>query len=260
MYLNCSSQAIEIFFTPEVLAYLRLGTSLHILLIPRYRVSIVVFSAGTYWVTQRIDDTLLSEKAERLSSAFSGDDLSMESRNDEAQQCWDIFKQNPIMGIGVGYRYRFWRHWGWVGANTYLINNFTHSDFMWFLSKTGIIGTILFLVFMAQMSRISWALWKKGSRPEDRAGGMIAFILIVGALIVGQSTPIFQTRGESIFLGVIMGYAFSLYRLSFQEREQNQESQPPVERGPAAFTMNPWVRSRLGAPVSALPGRHREDY
>jgi hypothetical protein len=149
-------------------------------------------------------------------------DMSMVDRIGEAKQCFQIFIENPVLGVGIGYTYRLYRESlitsKTARLKTYWVTNFTHSDFMFMLSKIGAVGLLLYLWFCYKMSRLAWLIWKKGSNPETRSKGLICFMILVNSLIIGQSTPVVQTRDDMFFLCLIMGYTYCLYRFHVDEQ------------------------------------------
>jgi O-antigen ligase len=136
----------------------------------------------------------------------------------EARQCFEIFSKSPILGMGAGYTYHLFRQSLMGGGeaskeNTIWVTNFTHSDLMFMLSKWGLVGVSLFFWFYFRITKLAWLVWKNASTPESRAKGLACFLFFIDALIIGQSTPVIQTRSDAFFLAVMMGYAYSLYHI-----------------------------------------------
>lgn len=178
--------------------------------------SFLLYSAVSFYKAD-----LFSAKKEKFET-FAGQ-LSILNRLDEIKQSGIIFINNPIMGIGIGHRYRFWRHFIKDKGPGYMVSNFTHSDLMNFLAKLGIVGTLIFYVFYYKLCKLAWLVWKRGTEKEDQGRGLICFTLLIAAFIVGQSTPIIQHRPASLLLGMIMGYTFCLYREVFEKVKTGYE-------------------------------------
>ncbi len=172
----------------------------------------VILFWGLYLVAERVRTPTMIMKEERLMASLSGEDLSILSRQDEARQCWATFLRNPFIGVGMGHRYVFWRHYvRGIGAG-YQEDNLTHSDLMNMLAKSGVIGTGLFLLFYATALRLAWRLWKLGFGEEQRMKGIIAMTSLIAAFVMGQSVPILQDRKSSLLLGFLIAFTVLEYR------------------------------------------------
>lgn len=170
---------------------------------------------GAYSVVNRYMESTLLAKEQRFQTVFEhGLDPSIQSRLDEIIHSWGLFASSPIIGIGPGHRYKLWRHWvSKLKGPGYYYDNFLHSDFMNFLAKLGILGILIYLAFYYKITMLAWKLWTKGDSNRIKATGLVCFILMISALVGGQSTPILQSRSDCLFLGFVMGYAYCVYRL-----------------------------------------------
>ncbi|NLG17398.1 MAG: O-antigen ligase family protein [Fibrobacter sp.] len=185
----------------------------------RKGIIMVVLVAVFAYVMNSLANEYMSTALEKREAKFDEiisqkGDPSVKSRLDEISHAWRLFLSSPIAGIGVGHRYRLWRHWvsELKGPGIYY-SNFIHSDFMNFLAKLGLIGTSIYLVFYYKIMRIAWKIWTKAPTERLKAQGLIGWLLLVAALIGGQSTPIIQTRLDCLFLGFVMGHIYCTYRL-----------------------------------------------
>jgi hypothetical protein len=151
-------------------------------------------------------------------------DLSIMDRKGEAGQCFQLFLKHPVLGMGAGYIYHMYRE-NVVGLlqKDYWDTNFTHADIMFFLSKLGLVGTFLFLWFYFRVVQLSWMTWKKAITKDARTKGLICFAILIDALIIGQSTPVLQTRGDAFFLALTMGYVYCLYNVYVAKPERERE-------------------------------------
>ncbi len=199
-------------------------------------ICLVLFSSA-YLVVQEYAAGALEKKTAKLQEiADAQSDLSIMDRIGEAKQCFVLFKKNPVLGTGIGYVYHLFRRslQGYF-VNDYWITNFTHADLLFLLSKIGLAGTILFLWFYYRMLKLAWRIWKRAKNRDMRARGLICFIILVIALVIGQSTPVLQTRPDAFFLALIMGYTYCLYRFHVaMPAEERAVERVPVERVPVA--------------------------
>ncbi len=171
-------------------------------------------AVGSYEFLSRYMEQTLKVKVARFQRLEEGPDPSLQSRIDEIVYVWRLFCENPVIGVGVGHRYRLWRHWvRSLKGPGYYYDNFTHSDVMNFLAKLGIIGMALYLVFYYKIGTLAWKLWKTGPTEKTRAAGLVCCILLCAAFVAGQATPIIQTRSDCLFLGFVMGYVYCVWRL-----------------------------------------------
>lgn len=174
-----------------------------------------LFSYGAYNVINRYMEPVLHAKEQKFQMIYEhGLDPSVQSRLDEIVHAWGLFSGSPVIGIGAGHRYQLWRHWvrSLKGPGIYY-DNFLHSDFMNFLAKLGMLGVILYFYYYYKISRIAWSLWTRTHTDTAKASGLICFLLLMSALIAGQSTPMLQSRSDCLFLGFVMGYAYCSYRI-----------------------------------------------
>jgi O-antigen ligase len=181
---------------------------------------------------QQFAPKALEQKTAKLNEIKDAQsDLSIMDRIGEAKQCFELFKQNPVIGMGAGYTYRLYRQ-SMAGFfyKDYWTTNFTHSDFMFLLSKLGLTGLLLFLWFYSRLMKLAWSVWKKAQTPDSRARGIMCFIVLLTALIIGQSTPVLQTRSDAFFLSLIMAYTYCLYRFHVAEPTQERKAVIAEER------------------------------
>lgn len=176
----------------------------------------VIFVTG-FFIAMNVKSQILEEKKQRLTGIVGGHQLSLLNRLDEISQCAGLFRKHPVFGVGIGYRYVFFRHFVSGVGEGVMENNYTHSDLMNFLAKLGLVGTLLFFWFYIRICRLCWKVWKKAPTEAQQAKGMMCFIVLVSALLIGQSTPIIQSKNASLFLGMVLGYAFCLYREAFEK-------------------------------------------
>lgn len=138
------------------------------------------------------------------------EDLSVESRMDEMNQAADLFASSPFLGVGFGYQYHFWRHWVEEGGAGQMVTNFTHNDIMFIASKGGIIGLILFFLMLFKLVVALTKRRQESPNSIQAAWATLGILAILNSIIIGLSTPCFQTRQYMLGYVVLlsMGLAY----------------------------------------------------
>lgn len=133
------------------------------------------------------------------------DDLSTRSRLDELSQTTDLFLSEPIIGVGFGYTYNFFRSYveGLEGAGN-MSSNFTHNDIMFIASKGGIIGLTLFGLMLYKLARRLYRISKENPASIQSAWARFGFLVIINSLLIGSSTPVYQTRSYTFIVLVVI--------------------------------------------------------
>ena len=184
----------------------------------------IVLLFAVFLLVEKISPGVIEKKTAKLNEVRDAQsDLSLVDRFGEAKQCYAIFVKNPIIGVGAGYTYHLFRQSlaGYFLKN-YWITNFTHSDIMNLLAKIGLTGTLLFFWFYYKISKLAWLIWRKAADPNARAKGLICFAILINAIIIGQSTPVLQTRIDAFFLALTIGYTYCLYHFYVAVPEKNK--------------------------------------
>ncbi len=131
-------------------------------------------------------------------------DLSFENRLEEIKQTGELFLSAPVWGVGFGYQYDFWRPFITGIGPGFLDTNYTHNDVMYIASKGGLIGLILFGLMLYGMGKKLFQRRKGNPRSIESAWATIALIALMNSLIIGLSTPVFQTRNAVFALAIIL--------------------------------------------------------
>jgi putative inorganic carbon (HCO3(-)) transporter len=139
-------------------AYLGLGLGLFFLfLLKSKKLLVPLILALIFW------QAVLPEKAvERVKSTkneYGQLDESSERRVLIWQQAFDLFKKNPITGIGFNV-------FGYLGLDL----GDTHNIYVKFLVEQGIVGLIIFLIVVFCFFKMGYTLYQKGE--DDLAKGM----------------------------------------------------------------------------------------
>jgi O-antigen ligase len=136
-------------------------------------------------------------------------DLSYQNRVEEMKQSGEVFLSSPIYGVGFGYQYHFWRpHIVGVGPG-YLSTNFTHSDIMFVLSKGGVIGLALFALMLYGFGRKLQRLRRETPHGPQFMWATFSLLALMNSLIIGSSTPFYQTRFFLFAFAVLLAYSLS---------------------------------------------------
>jgi O-antigen ligase len=131
-------------------------------------------------------------------------DLSFENRLEELNQTGELFLSAPVWGMGFGYQYDFWRPFITGIGPGFLDTNYTHNDIMYIASKGGLIGLILFGLMLYGMGKKLFQRRKANPGSIESAWATIALIALINSLIIGLSTPVFQTRNAVFALAILL--------------------------------------------------------
>lgn len=96
--------------------------------------------------------------AERVTMAFaSGDERSWIWKGH-----WQIFKDYPWTGVGYGENSKMiGQYYLKIGAPSGVIESHAHNQYLHFLAGTGVIGCLVYLIFLAGVLWIATSLYKK---------------------------------------------------------------------------------------------------
>jgi O-antigen ligase len=142
------------------------------------------------------------ERFEALKEYHS--DLSFENRLEEIKQAGELFLSTPVWGVGFGYHYDFWRPFVTGIGPGFLDTNYTHNDIMYIASKGGLIGLMLFGLMLHGMGKKLLQRRKENPGNIESAWATIAILIGINSLIIGLSTPIFQTRNAVFALAILL--------------------------------------------------------
>jgi len=136
--------------------------------------------------------------------------LSTAHRRIELKQYWAFFTESPVIGKGLGFEPVIF----YLAAGSIIKFGFIHSSFMWLLTKTGIIGLILFLLIFKKFFNISY---KSLKATNDRwlKGFMLGGIIFIfcNSLLSSLSQPVFEYKTEMALLGAWMGAVLAATKL-----------------------------------------------
>lgn len=149
------------------------------------------FIVGFNFLQDQLQDSVLLLRIQSLVMEGS------ESRGDLYIYAWEIFKQHPIFGIGLGnYSYYF--------------KYYSHSTYAEIISSVGIIGTLIYIgIWVPIGTSISRNLLKKWNRKLDIGKVYdVDMMFVLFSLIVyfGVSIIHFYQIDSYFILGIVVGW------------------------------------------------------
>ena len=136
-------------------------------------------------------------------------DLSYQNRVEEIKQAGKLFLSSPVYGVGFGYQYSFWRPFVQLIGPGYLDTNFTHTDIMFFASKGGVIGLFLFGMMLYGFGKKLYQLRKEKPNSLQSTWASFGLVMIISSLIIGSSTPFYQTRWATFAFAILLAVGLS---------------------------------------------------
>ena len=149
-------------------------------------------------------EQVLSQQEERFRSLVDYQhDISFQNRSAEFAQAGRLFLEAPLLGVGYGFQYRFYRFIAGIGMG-HLRTNFTHNDLINVAAKGGLAG--LFLMAMVFRGLLLRLRIRAATNAEHATGAwaVVAMIACYLGLFVGLSTPVLQTREAVFILAVVI--------------------------------------------------------
>lgn len=147
----------------------------------------------------------------RVNTIVSGKDVSANSRLRYYSQAYESFKENPILGIGLGN----WKvesvRYDNKSMNGYVVQYHVHNDFLQNLAELGIIGFLLYVLIFIQIGIIN--LKKFIISDLKSSSFFLAVLLSLGAYIVDSNLNFPQARLTNLvlFILLIVSTGFSSY-------------------------------------------------
>ncbi len=147
---------------------------------------------------------------------IAGDEGSAASRIHLAQIAGQVISEHPILGVGAGNCHLAMRDVAGTakfrGEWFYTV----HSKYLLVWVETGLVGLVLFLVFVGDTLRRSWYAFKYG----DHVIGLAA--LGMGAGLIGHTfhmaIDVFNSRPQVQFFWACAGIVAAAHRISVQAR------------------------------------------
>jgi hypothetical protein len=124
---------------------------------------------------------------------FLESDLSLLARAELSKYVIDRLHTSPLLGVGLAdfLRYQYFPTLG--RFNVYWLDN-TYMQLLW---KTGIIGTLVFMVFLFYFLKRAWFILKNATETFDKIFGSSIFFSMIALVISGLQC------------GILVGYRFN---------------------------------------------------
>ena len=180
-------------------------------------IAILIIATGWLIFSTMGSSTYRESQADRLRELRDFQfDVSYQNRIEEIKQTGELFLSSPIYGVGFGYQYAFWRPFVHLIGPGYLETNFTHTDIMFFASKGGVIGLFLFGMMLYGFGEKLYQLRKEKPNGLQYTWASFGIVMIIGSLIIGSSTPFYQTRWTTFAFAILLAVALSYKEASFE--------------------------------------------
>ena len=162
---------------------------------------------------------LVSATADRFATlinrgTFQGQDNSFEWRMLENKYAFASIKKHPLIGIGLGAKYRpyDWRLTVYGDPYDYRIH--IHNGYLWILLDMGITGFITFMWLSFIFLKRGFNHWHNSSTDKLK-GVMLGFTLVFLAVLISSvaNSTFIQVRWTPI-LGIIMGVNEVIIRMA----------------------------------------------
>lgn len=171
-------------------------------------------------VMHRIDRALI-ELTGYFADSAQGGGTSVGVRLEMWQAAWDMFRQAPLLGGGIGYSFRdFMQAGAEAGIYHPAVTRYTHShnEFLMTLATRGLIGFAGLLALWLAPAYI-FVRACQSSEARIRQLGMAGFLLVVGFGIFGLTEAIWH-RGPG--LGFFSFYAAMIVYLIAQAQKESK--------------------------------------
>lgn len=138
----------------------------------------------------------------RVNTIVSGKDVSANSRLRYYSQAFESFKENPILGIGLGN----WKvesvKYDNKSMNGYVVQYHVHNDFLQNLAELGVIGFLLYVLIFIQIGIIN--LKKFITSDLNSSSYFLAVLMSLGAYIVDSNLNFPQARLTNLVLFILL--------------------------------------------------------
>jgi O-antigen ligase len=150
---------------------------------------------------------LMGRYTEALTSEMLEDD-TVQDRVMEVLDGWNAFRQNPVLGEGLGYRTESVYHIGGIEFQPNML--FMHNFYVYLLAKLGIIGFVVFIGFLASITRCAAREYfrRPASFEKYFFGSMVA--LMVALVMQSITASQFNDRLATGLLGIMVGMMIAM--------------------------------------------------
>lgn len=126
----------------------------------------------------------------------------------ENADAFESINKNPILGIGLGNRYREIQD-----SSSVLLETYVHNGYLWILIKMGILGFLPFITFFLTFfyKSIKSIFDPKQSYLRSLYVGIILFIF--GVMVINIVNPMFMQLISIVVIAISMGIGDVINRL-----------------------------------------------
>jgi len=170
--------------------------------------------------------------SQRFASLFAGRELlessSLEMRKIENGFALQRIREHPLLGIGLGSRYRsnllYWSN----GEDP--LQGYIHNGYLWILVKTGVAGLVPLLWFWIAFLRRGLRNWRRVGDPFLQSAVLGFTLSAVGYLMMAVTIPVFMDWHSVVISAVTFGAATSILSL-YGEAEPARAANAPTAAG-----------------------------
>jgi hypothetical protein len=170
-------------------------------------------------------EKLVSGAMTRMSSLFNPDTAnegSLEFRYIENKYAYPQIASHPLIGLGLGAKYRPWdprlddRPLNY-GPNVSILDDYIHNGHLWVMLKTGLIGYLFFMWFLIMFSKRAIQNWRRIPDPFLKAIVLSFAVTIVGILVAALVNPIFEQSFWAPVIGIMLGMSEVILRMNHNQ-------------------------------------------
>ena len=126
---------------------------------------------------------------------------SAQSRLNKWSVALGYAEQDPILGKGLGFEYRYFT----PGPNIFVLTDLTENIGLDLWLRTGLIGVALFLVALLTSLVNGFAAWRLHSDRMVAVLALALFAVVIGLIAKGQVESIFENYRLATMLGLSLG-------------------------------------------------------
>lgn len=143
--------------------------------------------------------------------------VSNKSRFGMQHASLEVFKENPIAGVGLGQEtyHKIYHYPNWATRDNYEFELWyknqneksfpsAYNIYTRLLAETGIIGMIIFLSLIFLLIKKSWFIWRKGNLDEEKNLSLILLISFIGLSMNWMQTDFFRQYGFWLCLTILV--------------------------------------------------------
>jgi O-antigen ligase len=145
----------------------------------------------------------LVDRVTSLGNALTSD-ISLVNRFHESKEVWEHIRVNPVVGYGIGARYRVYD----LIDDVTMTKPFIHNGFigMWF--KYGLVGLGCLITYWAGVIRTGLRVYRSADSPHLlRLAGLMAAVAMIAEIVVANTSTPFQIADATLMFAICGGVA-----------------------------------------------------